>query len=87
MIGLKQLVTMDNEDRATELALMRQQLQDQTDVLETLRRELGVVKKQLGEAKEDIRSNLEYRARHNGEVLEMKKQIQRLGNLPVTPAS
>ncbi len=87
MIGLKQLVTMDNEDRVTELALMRQQLQDQTDVLETLRRELGVVKKQLGEAKEDIRSNLEYRARHNGEVLEMKKQIQRLGNLPVTPAS
>ncbi|MFL2535135.1 MAG: hypothetical protein ACJ0RQ_02760 [Candidatus Azotimanducaceae bacterium] len=87
MIGLKQLVTMDTEDRATELALIRQQLQDQTDTLETLRRELGVVKKQLSEAKEDIRSNLEYRARHNGEVLEMKKQIQRLGDLPTTPAS
>ncbi len=85
MIGLKQLVTMDTEDRATELALIRQQLQDQTDTLETLRRELGVVKKQLSEAKEDIRSNLEYRARHNGEVLEMKKQIQRLGDLPTTP--
>ena len=87
MIGLKQLVTMDTEDRTTELALIRQQLQDQTDTLETLRRELGVVKKQLSEAKEDIRSNLEYRARHNGEVLEMKKQIQRLGDLPTTPAS
>ena len=87
MIGLKQLVTMDTEDRATELALIRQQLQDQTDTLETLRRELGEVKKQLSEAKEDIRSNLEYRARHNGEVLEMKKQIQRLGDLPTTPAS
>ena len=87
MIGLKQLVTMDTEDRATELALIRQQLQDQTDTLETLRRELGVVKKQLSEAKEDIRSNLEYRARHNGEVLEMKKQIQRLGDLPTTPTS
>ena len=87
MIGLKQLVTMDTEDRATELALIRQQLQDQTDTLETLRRELGVVKKQLSEAKEDIRSNLEYRARHNGEVLEMKKQIQRLGDLPMTPTS
>ena len=87
MIGLKQFVTMDTEDRATELALIRQQLQDQTDTLETLRRELGVVKKQLSEAKEDIRSNLEYRARHNGEVLEMKKQIQRLGDLPTTPAS
>jgi len=82
MIDLKQLVMMDNEDRTTELALIRQQLQDQTDTLETLRRELGVVKKQLNEAKEDIRSNLEYRARHNGEVLEMKKQIQRLGDLP-----
>ncbi len=82
MIDLKQLVMMDNEDRTTELALIRQQLQDQTDTLETLRRELGVVKKQLKEAKEDIRSNLEYRARHNGEVLEMKKQIQRLGDLP-----
>ncbi|MAU92249.1 MAG: hypothetical protein CBD42_007720 [Gammaproteobacteria bacterium TMED182] len=87
MIGLKQLVTMDTEDRATELALIRQQLQDQTDTLETLRRELGVVKKQLSEAKEDIRSNLEYRARHNGEVLEMKKQIQRLGDLPTMPPS
>ena len=87
MIGLKQLVTMDTEDRATELALIRQQLQDQTDTLETLRRELGVVKKQLSEAKEDIRSNLEYRARHNGEHLEMKKQIQRLGDLPTTPPS
>ena len=87
MIGLKQFVTMDTEDRATELALIRQQLQDQTDTLETLRRELGVMKKQLSEAKEDIRSNLEYRARHNGEVLEMKKQIQRLGDLPTTPAS
>ena len=87
MIGLKQLLTMDTEDRATELALIRQQLQDQTDTLETLRRELGVVKKQLSEAKEDIRSNLEYRARHNGEVLEMKKQIQRLGDLPTTPTS
>ena len=87
MIGLKQLVTMDTEDRATELALIRQQLQDQTDTLETLRRELGVVKKQLSEAKEDIRSNLEYRARHNGEVLEIKKQIQRLGDLPTMPPS
>jgi uncharacterized protein HemX len=87
MIGLKQLLTMDTEDRATELALIRQQLQDQTDTLETLRRELGVVKKQLSEAKEDIRSNLEYRARHNGEVLEMKKQIQRLGDLPTMPPS
>ena len=87
MIGLKQLVTMDTEDRATELALIRQQLQDQTDTLETLRRELGVVKKQLSEAKEDIRSNLEYRARHNGEVLEMKKQIQRLGDFPTMPPS
>ena len=87
MIGLKQLVTMDTEDRTTELALIRQQLQDQTDTLETLRRELGVVKKQLSEAKEDIRSNLEYRARHNGEVLEMKKQIQRLGDLPTMPPS
>ena len=87
MIGLKQFVTMDTEDRATELALIRQQLQDQTDTLETLRRELGVMKKQLSEAKEDIRSNLEYRARHNGEVLEMKKQIQRLGDLPTTPTS
>jgi uncharacterized protein HemX len=87
MIGLKQLLTMDTEDRATELALIRQQLQDQTDTLETLRRELGVVKKHLSEAKEDIRSNLEYRARHNGEVLEMKKQIQRLGDLPTMPPS
>ena len=87
MIGLKQLVTMDTEDRATELALIRQQLQDQTDTLETLRRELGVMKKQLSEAKEDIRSNLEYRARHNGEVLEIKKQIQRLGDFPTMPPS
>ena len=70
-----------------DLGNLCQQLQDQTDTLETLRRELGVVKKQLSEAKEDIRSNLEYRARHNGEVLEMKKQIQRLGDLPTMPPS
>jgi len=60
MIDLKQLVMMDNEDRTTELALIRQQLQDQTDTLETLRRELGVVKKQLNEAKEPAVESLSH---------------------------
>jgi chromosome segregation ATPase len=86
MIGLKQIVTMDNEDRATELALIGQQLQDQADIVETLRRELGVLNERLDDARQDIRSNLEYRARHNSEVLEMKKQIQRLEEPAPSPS-
>ena len=85
LIGLKQQRSMDSEDLATELALIRQQNQDQADTLETLRRASTVMSKQLNEAKEDIGSNLKYRQQHNTEVIQMKKQIRRLDDAIVVP--
>ena len=82
MIELKKTLAVENDDKATQIALLRQQLQDQVDAFEKSRRKLDTVSQQLSDAKEDIRSNLEYRARHNTEVLEMKRQIQALSTLP-----
>ncbi len=76
---------MDSEDLSTELALIRQQNQDQADALETLRRAGTVMSKQISEAKEDIGSHMNYRKQHNTEVIEMKKQIQRLDDALVAP--
>ena len=85
LISLKQQRAMDGEDLSTELALIRQQNQDQADALETLRRAGTVMSKQISEAKEDIGSNLKYRQQHNTEVIEMKRQIQRLDDAIVAP--
>jgi len=85
LISLTQQRSMDSEDLATELALIRQQNQDQADALETLRRAGTVMAKQISEAQEDIGSNLKYRQQHNTEVIEMKKQIQRLDDALVAP--
>jgi len=85
LISVKQQRSMDSEDLSTELALIRQQNQDQADALETLRRAGTVMAKQISEAKEDIGSNQNYRQQHNSEVIEMKKQIQRLDDALVAP--
>jgi len=81
MIGLKDQLSVNNQELGTEVGLIRQQVQDQTDALETQRRSLTTLVKKIDEANADIRSNLEYRQRHNMEVLEMKKQIQQLAEL------
>ena len=83
MIELKKTLAIENDDQATQIALLRQQLQDQVDAFEKSRRKLDLVSQQLGDAREDIRSNLEYRARNNTEMLEMKRQIQSLSTMPV----
>ncbi|MCO4830447.1 hypothetical protein N8756_06200 [Pseudomonadales bacterium] len=85
LISVKQQRSMDSEDLSTELALIRQQNQDQADAIETLRRAGTVMAKQISEAKEDIGSNQNYRQQHNSEVIEMKKQIQRLDDALVAP--
>ena len=85
LISLKQQRSMDSEDLSTELALIRQQNQDQADTLETLRRAGTVMSKQISEAKADIGSHMNYRQQHNTEVIEMKKQIQRLDDALVAP--
>jgi chromosome segregation ATPase len=79
-------VTLDSQERATEFSLLRQQVQDQSDALETQRRTLASLSKKLEEANADIRSNLEYRKRNNMEVLELKKRIQQLSE-PLSTAS
>ena len=56
---------------------------EQVDAFEKSRRKLDLVSQQLGDAREDIRSNLEYRARNNTDMLEMKRQIQTLKTVPV----
>jgi chromosome segregation ATPase len=78
LVDVKELVTLDSQERATEFSLLRQQVQDQSDALETQRRTLASLSKKLEEANADIRSNLEYRKRNNMEVLELKKRIQQL---------
>ena len=83
MVGLKKTLAIENDDHATQIALLRKQLQDQVDAFEKSRRKLDLVSQQLGDAREDIRSNLEYRARNNTDMLEMKRQIQTLKTVPV----
>jgi len=78
LIEIESGLVAGSEEQATTIALLNQRLQDQTDLAETHRRSVDVLSKQLKEARSDIRSNLEYRARHNTEVLEMKRQIQAL---------
>jgi chromosome segregation ATPase len=86
LVDVKELVTLDSQERATEFSLLRQQVQDQSDALETQRRTLASLSKKLEEANADIRSNLEYRKRNNMEVLELKKRIQQLSE-PSSTAS
>ena len=76
---------MDSEDLATELALIRQQNQDQADALETLRRAGTLMAKQISEAKEDIGSNQNYRKQHNLQVSGIKKRIQKLEDAIIAP--
>ena len=83
IIELQKTLTIENDDQATQIALLRQQLQDQVDAFEKSRRKLDLVSQQLGDAREDIRSNLEYRARNNTDMLEMKRQIQSLSTIAV----
>jgi len=78
LIELENGLVTGSKEQATTIALLNQRLQDQTDLAETYRRSVDVLGKQLKEARLDIRSNLEYRARHNTEVLEMKRQLQAL---------
>ena len=83
IIELQKTLSIENDDQATQIALLRQQLQDQVDAFEKSRRKLDLVSQQLGDAREDIRSNLEYRARNNTDMLEMKRQIQSLSTIAV----
>jgi chromosome segregation ATPase len=85
LITLKQQRAMDSEDLATELALIRQQNQDQSDALETLRRAGTLMAKQISEAKEDIGSNQNYRKQHNLQVIGIKKRIQKLEDAIIAP--
>ena len=55
MIGLQKTLAIENDDQATQIALLRQQLQDQVDAFEKSRRKLDLVSQQLGDAREDIR--------------------------------
>ncbi len=72
----RQNLILDNEEMSTQVALVRGQMQDQSDLLENNRRQISILANQLKEAQDAIDVIDRYRMQINRELLDLKARVQ-----------
>ncbi len=76
MVEVKQNLIIDNEEMATEVSMVRGQIQDQTVQVEGTKRNVAVLTRQMKEAQESIDVIDRYRIQLNQKLLQLERLIQ-----------
>ncbi len=76
MSDLRDALRTDNEEMVTQMSILRNQVQDQADGVESQRRAIATLERQMKEAEEAVAVFDQYRQRLNQQLLELRTQVQ-----------